>query len=122
MKEDTDFMSHHLPEDLHKQFVAFFNAGDLDGLMTLYERDAALVPQPGLPVAGYEENRRALEQFLALRGRIEITTPIEDPEASGGPVVFDPTRVVDGIELSDDPILRYRAAAYSESVARRTAS
>ena len=26
------------------------------------------------------------------------------------PTVFDPTRVVDGIELSDDPILRYRPA------------
>ncbi len=33
-------------------------------------------------------------------------------------MVFDPTRVVDGIELSDDPILRYRPAAYSESINR----
>jgi catalase len=55
-------------------------------------------------------------------GRLEVTAPADDPEQSGGPVVFDPTRVVDGIELSDDPILRYRPAAYSESVARRTAS
>ena len=54
-------------------------------------------------------------------GTIEITTAVDDPERSGGPVVFDPTRVVDGIELSDDPILRYRPVAYSESVARRTA-
>lgn len=52
-------------------------------------------------------------------GTIEVTAPADDPEADGGLVVFDPTRVVDGIELSDDPILRYRAAAYSESVARR---
>jgi catalase len=55
-------------------------------------------------------------------GRLEVTAPVADPEESGGPVVFDPTRVVDGIELSDDPILRYRAAAYTESVARRTRS
>jgi catalase len=55
-------------------------------------------------------------------GRLEISAPAEDPERDGGPVVFDPTRVTDGIELSDDPILRYRAAAYSESVARRTAT
>ena len=54
-------------------------------------------------------------------GTLEITTAVDDPERSGGPVVFDPTRVVDGIELSDDPILRYRPIAYSESVARRTA-
>ena len=53
-------------------------------------------------------------------GIIEVTTAVPDPEESGGPVVFDPTRVVDGIELSDDPILRYRPTAYSESIARRT--
>jgi catalase len=56
-----------------------------------------------------------------VAGMIEVTAPVADPEVSGAPVVFDPTRVVDGIELSDDPILRYRPAAYSESVARRTA-
>jgi catalase len=55
-------------------------------------------------------------------GTLEITTPVADPEESGGPIVFDPTRVVDGIELSDDAILRYRPAAYSESVARRSPS
>ena len=58
-------------------------------------------------------------EFLA--GRVEITAPMADPEGTG-PTVFDPTRVVDGIELSDDPILHYRRGAYTESVARRTAS
>lgn len=52
-------------------------------------------------------------------GTIEVTGPEPDPEAGGGVVVFDPARVVDGIELSDDPILRYRPAAYSVSVNRR---
>jgi catalase len=57
-----------------------------------------------------------------LAGRIEVTAPVDDPEGgpmSRTPTVFDPGRVVDGIELSDDPILRYRPSAYSESVARR---
>ena len=67
-------MTAHAPEDLHKQFVAFFNARDLDGLMTLYEKDATLVPQPGSPMVGYDANRRALQQFLDLKGRIDITT------------------------------------------------
>ncbi len=49
-----------------------------------------------------------------------MTAAVPDPEESGGPIVFDPTRVVDGIELSDDPILRYRPTAYSESIARRS--
>jgi catalase len=53
-------------------------------------------------------------------GVVEVTAPIPDPEAAGDVVVFDPVRVIDGIELSDDPILRYRPAAYSVSVARRS--
>ena len=53
-------------------------------------------------------------------GTIEVTAPVPDPEADGGPVVFDPVRVVDGITLSDDPILHYRAHAYSVSISRRS--
>lgn len=56
-------------------------------------------------------------EFVA--GRIIVTEPVDDPEAGGGPVVFDPTRIIDGLELPDDPILHFRPGAYSESVARR---
>jgi nitrite reductase/ring-hydroxylating ferredoxin subunit len=35
-------------------------------------------------------------------------------------LVFDPTTVVDGFELTDDPILHARSAAYSVSFARRS--
>jgi catalase len=52
-------------------------------------------------------------------GTLEITAPAPDPEADGGVTVFDPTRIIDGIELSDDPILRFRPQAYSVSVDRR---
>ena len=60
-----------------------------------------------------------------LAGRVVVTAEVPDPEGGPGtstPVVFDPSRVVDGLELSDDPILRYRPGAYTESVARRTTS
>jgi catalase len=53
--------------------------------------------------------------------RIEITGLAFDREVGGDVLVFDPTRVPDGIELSDDPILRARSGAYRTSVARRTA-
>jgi len=56
-----------------------------------------------------------------LAGRIEVTAEADDPETGGAPTVFDPTRTVDGIELSADPILLYRRDAYTESVRRRTA-
>jgi catalase len=53
-------------------------------------------------------------------GTIEITGRETERERDGDVLVFDPTRVVDGIELSDDPVLRFRRGAYSESVSRRT--
>lgn len=57
------------------------------------------------------------EEFSA--GTLSITDLAPDPEADGSIKVFDPTSVVEGIELSDDPILHYRALAYSESANRR---
>jgi catalase len=53
-------------------------------------------------------------------GRLELTGPDTEREQDGDILVFDPTRVTDGIELSDDPILRFRPRAYSASVTRRT--
>jgi catalase len=53
--------------------------------------------------------------------RYEITDLETDRETGGDVLVFDPTRVTEGIELSDDPVLRFRHAAYSESVSRRMA-
>ena len=58
---------------------------------------------------------------LVDAGTIEVTGLDPDREQNGEVVVFDPSRIVDGIELSDDPILNYRPAAYTESVNRRTA-
>jgi catalase len=52
-------------------------------------------------------------------GTIEITAPDPNREQNGEVVVFDPTRIIDGIELSDDPILRFRPRAYSVSVNHR---
>lgn len=52
-------------------------------------------------------------------GRLEIGELADDPERDGHIDVFDPNRVVDGIELSDDPILRARREAYSVSAYRR---
>jgi catalase len=52
-------------------------------------------------------------------GTLEITAPETGREKDGDVLVFDPTRVTDGIELSGDPVLHFRARAYSASVERR---
>jgi catalase len=56
----------------------------------------------------------------AIAGTLEITEVDRDPEQGGEIVVFDPMRLTDGIEASDDPILHYRPRAYSVSAERRT--
>jgi catalase len=53
-------------------------------------------------------------------GVFEITGIDVERERDGDVLVFDPTRVTPGIELSDDPVLRFRSPAYRESVARRS--
>jgi catalase len=53
-------------------------------------------------------------------GRLEVTGLAYDREQGDDVLVFDPTRVTDGIDLSDDPILHFRTHAYAESVLRRS--
>lgn len=67
------------------------------------------------PTAAWPEER----ERVAL-GRLELTGPELERERDGDVLVFDPTRVVDGVELSDDPVLHARSHAYSVSVERRT--
>jgi catalase len=53
-------------------------------------------------------------------GSLDITGIDTEREHGGDIVVFDPMRVTDGIEPSDDPVLRFRTLAYSASVKLRT--
>jgi catalase len=66
------------------------------------------------PSAAWPRERRRVTV-----GALEIDGLETERETGGDVLVFDPTRVTDGIELSDDPVLRFRAAAYSASIARR---
>jgi catalase len=53
-------------------------------------------------------------------GTLELTAPETERETGDDVMVMDPTRVTDGIETSDDPILHVRSHAYSVSVERRS--
>ena len=52
-------------------------------------------------------------------GVLEIAELDPEPESGGDIVVFDPMRLTDGIEPSDDVILAYRPGAYDVSATRR---
>lgn len=60
------------------------------------------------------------ERRRVRAGVLELTGLETKRETGDDVLVFDPGRVTDGIELSDDPILRFRPTAYSDSIAMRT--
>ena len=60
------------PEEVHKIFAEYFSAGDLEGIVSLYEQDATFVPQPGQTASGTAAIREALKGFLALNGELKM--------------------------------------------------
>ena len=77
------------------------------------------IAQPGDnvddPASAWPSSRRRVSA-----GTLELTALETERETGGDVLVFDPSRVTDGIECSEDPVLRFRPAAYSDSVAKRT--
>jgi catalase len=77
-----------------------------------------VIAEPGDPVddpsAAWPKTRRRVRA-----GTLDVAELETERETGGDVLVFDPTRVTDGIELTDDPVLLFRRDAYSASVARR---
>jgi catalase len=67
------------------------------------------------PTVAWPDDRERVEV-----GRLELTGPETEREQGDDILVFDPTRMTDGIDLSDDQILRFRPRAYATSVTRRS--
>jgi catalase len=101
----------YLRDDLAERF-------DAGGLA--FELEAQLAAE-GDPIDDPTAEWPAERDTVSL-GRLTVTGFANDRERDGDVLVFDPTRVTDGIVLSADPILHARRGAYSVSVARRTAA
>ncbi len=59
------------PNDLGKYFIERANAGDVDGLVALYEPNAVLEFPPGNVATGHAEIRKVYEQFVAAAPVLE---------------------------------------------------
>ena len=66
------------------------------------------------PTAMWPAERETLDV-----GTLELTELETGRDTGDDVLVFDPTRVTDGVELTDDPIPRFRSRAYSVSVEER---
>jgi uncharacterized protein (TIGR02246 family) len=62
------------PEEWPSLFERHLNAGDLESVVALYDRDATFVPKSGEPVAGLEKIRVVLSGLIdgkaRLRGKV----------------------------------------------------
>ena len=59
------------PKEAHDLFVAYFNEGDLEKVISLYEPNATLVMMSE-PVQGREAIRKAMGVFLSFKGHMEL--------------------------------------------------
>jgi ketosteroid isomerase-like protein len=62
------------PEDLLKLQVEEFNNGNINFLMTLYEKDVCLVSKPGQVLKDLNSIRLTLQRFINMGARLEAKT------------------------------------------------
>jgi enoyl-CoA hydratase len=67
-------MSANDPEDLQRIFAERVNAGDLEGLIALYEDEATLIGPDGRSAAGNDAIRKRLDTLLAMAPQITLTS------------------------------------------------
>ena len=66
-------MAAHTPEAVHAEWMKAFNAGNLAGMVVLYEPDAVVVSEPGGDVvSGLPALKENLEGYLSLAGQIDL--------------------------------------------------
>ena len=65
-------MSAATPERVLGSIVAGINSGDLEGLMPLYESQAAFATQPGSLAHGAPGVREALSGFVSMKGKLDL--------------------------------------------------
>jgi len=110
-----------LPADVAKAKGADFLAAELDERLASqpvrFDYQVQIAAQGDSTV---DPSKPWHSDRIVTVGTLEITGVETEREHGGDIVVFDPMRVTDGIEPSDDPVLRFRTVAYSASVKLRT--
>ncbi|MEV5543165.1 nuclear transport factor 2 family protein [Saccharopolyspora shandongensis] len=81
------------PEDLNRLVLERLNAGDVDGLVALYEPDAVLIVPTGRAV-GHREIRAAYEQLVAAR--LEFAPGETQPAIRNGDLALTAVRLAGG--------------------------
>lgn len=102
------------PEELDRLFATLMNAGDLDGLMALYEPQATLTPEPGTVVTGTKAIREALGGFIAAKAQLTLNSKVL---AQTGDIALTTSKWdLSGVDADGKPL---KLSGQSAEVARR---
>ena len=109
-------MTTSTPEQVLAAIVEGINSGDLDGLMPLYESEAAFAIEPGSLAHGASGVREALAGFITMNGTLDLEVTrvleVDDLAIVTGVWSFDGTGP-DGepvrLEASNADVLRRQA-------------
>lgn len=82
------------PEDLSRFVVARLNAGDVEGLVALYEPEAVLALPDGQVASGAGEIRKAYEHLLAAQPT--FAPGQQQPTVRNGDLALTSVRLADG--------------------------
>lgn len=87
------------PEDLSRLIVDRLNAGDVNGLVALYEPDAVLALPDGQTATGAEEIRKAYERLMTGRPMFARGTP--RPTLRCGDLALTSSRLANGVVTAE---------------------
>jgi catalase len=127
---DANFVRYHFIPAAGEQYLSLRTTLSKDPDFLNDELDARLAEGPvrfyfRVQIAGpgdstVDPSAKWRSDDTTTVGTLDITGLDTERERGDDIVVFDPMRVTDGIEPSDDPILHFRTQAYSASVKLRT--
>jgi uncharacterized protein (TIGR02246 family) len=61
-------------QDAHATLAAAFNTGDVNTVLSMYDFNGIIVPEPGKAVSGREKFEEAIKAILSIKGKMEIKT------------------------------------------------
>lgn len=93
MGSDVQAVAHE-PEELERLFVERVNAGDVEGLVALFEPDALVAHAPGEVAVGIEAIRRMFQEMVATGEH--LTLGDQQPSLRVGDLALGSTRLADG--------------------------
>src|SRR5512140_1416707 len=86
-------MGANTPQDVDRLFGEYLNAGNVDGIVALYEPRATFVPQEGEHLVGHDLIRGAISGFVTMKPKIQMNVVRAVPVGDDVAVLYNEWRM-----------------------------